>query len=116
MIHEWSWKNVDLKNLQMMCCIVYCISLVGLMIINQWTRVMKGLVSYFESSGITTLKKHVNVKHGLIAKKFEEEENNNMKTWMEKKIVKKMPKIVGSAIFNFLGFVDSFKRDNVHQK
>jgi hypothetical protein len=36
---------------------------------------MKGLVSYFKGSGITTLK-----KHGLIAKKFEEEVNNNTKT------------------------------------
>ncbi len=101
----------------MMCSIVYCISLVGFMIINQWTRVMKGLVSYFKSSGIiTTLKKHVNVEHGLIAKKFEDEVNNNTKTRMEKKIVKKMPKKFGSAIFNFLGFVDSFKKDNVNKK
>jgi hypothetical protein len=58
----------------------------------------------------------VNVKHGLIVKKIEEEVNNNTKTLMEKKIAKKMPKKIGSAIFNFLGFVDSFKKDNVHQK
>jgi hypothetical protein len=35
---------------------------------------------------------------------------------MEKQITKKMPKIIGSAIFNFLGFVDSFKKDTVHKK
>jgi hypothetical protein len=33
---------------------------------------------------MTTFKKHVNANHGLIAKKFEEEMNNNMKSSMEK--------------------------------
>ncbi len=35
---------------------------------------------------------------------------------MERQFAKKMPKMIGSEIFNFLGFVDSFKKDNVHKK
>jgi hypothetical protein len=33
---------------------------------------VKGLVSYFKSNEITTSKKHVDVDHGLIAKKIKE--------------------------------------------
>ncbi len=33
---------------------------------------------------MTTFKKHVNANHGLIAKNFEQEMNNNMKSSMEK--------------------------------
>ncbi len=73
-------------------------------------------MSYFQSNGITTLKKNVNGKHGLLAKKFEEEVDNNTKFLMERQFAKKMPKMIGSAIFNYLGFVDSFKKDNVHKK
>ncbi len=106
-VHE---KDVDLENLQILRCIVYCSSLVSFVIINQWTRVIKGLVSYFQSNGITTLKKNVNGKHGLLAKKFEEEVDNNTKFLMERQFAKKMPKMIGSAIFNYLGFVDSLRK------
>jgi hypothetical protein len=41
---------------------------------------------------MTTLKKNVNGKHGLIAKKFEEEVDNNITILMERQFVKKMPK------------------------
>jgi hypothetical protein len=64
------------------------------------------LVSYFKSSGIiTTLKKHMNVEHGLIAKNFEDEVNNNTKTWMEKTFVRKMPKIIEVQSLTFWGLL-----------
>lgn len=40
-------------------------------------------MSYFKNNGIITLKKHVDANHGLIAKIFEEEVDNNMKIPME---------------------------------
>jgi hypothetical protein len=40
--------------------------------------------SYFKSNNMTTFKKHANANHVLIAKNFEEEMNNNMKSSMEK--------------------------------
>jgi hypothetical protein len=58
----------------------------------------------------------VNGKHGLLAKKFKDEVDNNINILMERQFAKKMPKMIGSEIFNFLGFVDSFKKDNVHKK
>jgi len=41
----------------------------------------KGFVSYFKRNG---RKKHVDVNHGLIVKKFEEEVNNSLKSPLEK--------------------------------
>jgi hypothetical protein len=38
---------------------------------------------YLKNNGITTLKKHVDANHGLIAKKIEEEVDNNIKSPME---------------------------------
>ncbi len=49
-------------------------------ILDQWTRLNKGLISYFKDNDVNTLKKHVDVHHALIAKKVEEKVNNNMKS------------------------------------
>jgi hypothetical protein len=38
---------------------------------------------------MTTLKKHVNVEHGLIAQNFEKEMNNIMKSLIKKQLGKK---------------------------
>jgi hypothetical protein len=44
----------------------------------------KAFRSYFKKNGIIILKKHVDANHGLIAKKIEDEMNNNMKVqWKE---------------------------------
>jgi hypothetical protein len=66
---------------------------------------MKGLVLYFKNNVITTLKKHVNVKHGLIAKKFEEEVNNNTKILMERQFAKKMPNFLEVQSLTFWGLL-----------
>ncbi len=36
------------------------------------TKLKKGIISYFKSNKITTFKKHVDAKHTMLAKKFEE--------------------------------------------
>jgi len=49
----------------------------------------KGLISYFKDNDVTTLKKHVDGDHGLIAKKVEEKMNNKMKSPIESQFCKK---------------------------
>jgi hypothetical protein len=58
--------------------------LVNLAILGQRTKLRKRLVSYFKSSGMTTLKKHVNGNHFLIAINFGKKLNNNIKNLVEK--------------------------------
>jgi len=43
--------------------------LVNHVILEQTTKLRKGLVSYFKSNGIITLKNHMDVDSGLIVKK-----------------------------------------------
>jgi hypothetical protein len=40
--------------------------------INLKTQAKKGLISYYKINGITSLKKHVDAKHTVIANFFEE--------------------------------------------
>jgi hypothetical protein len=40
---------------------------------NPRTQFKKGLISYYKTNGITSLKKHVDVDHGQISKIFERE-------------------------------------------
>jgi hypothetical protein len=65
-------------------------------ILGQRTKFMKGFVSYFKNNGITTLKKHIDGYHYLIARKFEEKINNNVKTlWNKKQLTKKRSTVSG---------------------
>jgi len=72
----------------------------------------KGLISYFKDNDVTTLKKHVDVDHGLIIKKVEEKVNNNMKNLIESNLQKRLI-IILSAISNCFGIMGLFKKDNV---
>jgi hypothetical protein len=46
------------------------------MLYNPRTKLKKGLISYYKTSGISTLKKHVNVEHHQLANKLDEEMNS----------------------------------------
>ncbi len=85
-----------------MYCMLHYSKLVGHAILEPRTKLKKTLVSYFKSNGITTLKKHMDVDHGLIVKKIKEK-MNNMKSPLEKQPTKKRPIMTTSAISNFLG-------------
>jgi hypothetical protein len=89
--------------------------LIGYAILEPRTKLRKNLVSYFKNNGITTLKRHMNVDHGLIVKKIKEK-MNNMKSPLERQPLKKRPIMTTSAISNFFGAIDLYKKDNVHQK
>jgi len=54
-----------------MCCILCYQKFITR--INSKTQTRKGLISYYKTNGITSLKKHVDVKHIVIIKMFEEE-------------------------------------------
>ncbi len=97
---------MDVNISQLMHCLLICYNnLTCFVIINQRTRLMKTLMSYFKSNCIIGLKKHVKVNRGLIAKKVEEEVNYNMKSPMKKQHSKERPTISKNAISNFFGAI-----------
>jgi hypothetical protein len=54
-------------------------------ILGQKTKFKKRFISYFKNNGIIALKKHINGDHYLIARKFEEKINNDIKNLVELK-------------------------------
>jgi hypothetical protein len=62
------------------------------------TQTRKGLISYYKTNGITSLKKHVDAKHTIIAKMFEEEVIFLLKG-RKKKPTKKRTIVFGGSIF-----------------
>jgi hypothetical protein len=64
----------------------------------------------------TTLKNYLDVDHVLIVKNFEKKKNYNLKSPLERQLTKKRPIINASAIFNFFGAMDHYKKDNVQYK
>ncbi len=71
------------------------------MLYNSRTKLKKGLISYYKTIGISFLKKHVDVEHGLLAKKLDEEVNNVVRIEIEKKPTKKRLNVSSSKIFEF---------------
>jgi hypothetical protein len=65
-------KKLDGENLKIMVCIL-CYNIL-VIVINPKTQTRR-FKSYYKTNGITTLRKHVDVKHSIIAKKFEEKVN-----------------------------------------
>ncbi len=72
--------------------------LVSLAILGQRTKWKKRLVSYFKSNGITTLKKHLNGNHFLIARNLGKKLNNNVKNLVKRQPTKKRSIGSGSEI------------------
>jgi len=78
--------QIDGKVLQVMRCMICHNEYVPFI---AKTKLKKRIISYFKSNGITTLKKHVDVEHTLLTKKFEEEVNSLVKSSLEKQLAKK---------------------------
>ncbi len=57
------------------------------------------MITYYKTYGITVFKKHVDAKHSIIVKKFEEKINNEIIRNVETQYVKKRPNVPTSAIF-----------------
>jgi len=71
----------------------------------------RGIITYYQKTNITTLKKHVDADHVMLAKGFEEEMNSPLK-----QLVIKRPNVFNSKISEFFGAKDPFKKDVVQQK
>jgi hypothetical protein len=84
---------------------------------NLRTREKKSLITYYKTYSITALKKHnVDANHSIIAKKFEEEINNeiNKKCW--KTTYKEKAKCPNKCNICFFDVKKPFKNDDVQQK
>jgi hypothetical protein len=88
----------------------------ALNILNARTKERKGLVTYYTTYGITTLKKHVNPNYSIIVKFFEEETNNEILKTVERQLAKKRPNVPISAIFVIFIVKKPFKKANVQKK
>jgi hypothetical protein len=72
---------------------------------------MKGLFLYNITNGITTLKKHVNANHSIIAKLFEEVINNPLQGKVGKQLAKDISNPSSNAIVNFFVVENPFQKD-----
>ncbi len=75
---------MDGKVCQVMCCILFYNSLLDVSSLIT-TQAKKWIISYYKTNGIMTLKKHMNVNHVAIAKKFEEEIYSPMRGYWKDK-------------------------------
>ncbi len=69
-------KKVEIGSHQVMRCIACYDNIVN--ISNSKTKERRGLITYYETYGITDLKTRVDANHFVIAKKFENEINNEI--------------------------------------
>ncbi len=85
---------------QTMQCIISCNS--PILFCSLQVQAMKGLFVYNTTNGITTLKKHLNANHFIIAKLFKEAINSPLKWKVEKQLAKKRSYPSNNVIVNFL--------------
>jgi hypothetical protein len=72
---------------------------------------MKGLFLYNTTNGITTLQKHANANHFIIAKLFEEAINSPLKGKVERKLAQKISSPSSNVIVNFFVAKNPFQKD-----
>ncbi len=92
-------KKVEIRSHQVMRCIVCYDNVVN--IPNSRTKERRGLINYYKTYGITTLKKH-DANHFVIANKFEKKINNETTKIVERQLAKKRPNVRASPISFFL--------------
>jgi len=102
--------KIDLENTHIMHCILYYQELV--IGINLRIQTRKRLISYYKTNGITSLKKHVDVKHTIITKLFKEK--IFVKRNRRKIISKERLCLVGQFLNYFLSKL--LKKKDVSQK
>jgi hypothetical protein len=72
---------------------------------NPRTHARKGLISYYQTNGMTSLEKHVDDDHFLIYQKLEEVQNM-MKGSVERQLTKKLSQSIWIFHINFfVGFI-----------
>jgi hypothetical protein len=101
-------KEVEFSSHQVMRCILCYHNAIN--ILNPRTKQRKGLITYYKTYGITALKKHVDVNHYVIVKKFEEEIDNEIIKNVERQHVKKRPNVPTNAISTFFCCKRTFRK------
>jgi len=104
-------KLVDGKVPQVMRCHLYCCK--TFVLYNPRTKLRKGLISYYKTIGISSLKKHVDAKHGLFAKKLDEEVNNEVRIEVERQPTKKRLNVSSFEIYEFVFAKFPYKKDEM---
>jgi hypothetical protein len=79
--------GIDLENTQIIHCILCFQELV--IGINSRIQVRNKLIFYYKTNGITSLKRHVDANHTIIAKMFEEKVKSFLKGKKERQPTKK---------------------------
>jgi hypothetical protein len=103
-------KEVNLTTPQIMHCILCHNN--PIVNVNIKTQARKGLIIYNTTNGIVTLKKHVNLDHSNISKKFEEKNSCHLRQDERKPSIKR-PNISSNSTSNFLATKEPFKKDDV---
>jgi hypothetical protein len=82
---------------------------------NPRKKLTKGLISYYKTNGILALKKHVDVKHSLLAKKHDKEVNSSVKTQGERQPTKKKKNVSSFEILKIFSTKFLYKKDEMQQ-
>ncbi len=106
-------KNVDVKCLQTLSCFLCYNS--PILFCNPKIQARKGLIIYNTTNGITTLKKHVNAKHFILAKNVCGRSKQSIKRRSGKTTCQKRSKSSNIAIINSFTTKDPFQKDHMHQ-
>jgi len=105
-------KKVEVTSHQVMRCILCYDNVINTL--NARIKKRKWLITCYKTYDIIVLKKHVNVDHFIIAKKFEEKINNEIIGSVERQPTKKRPNVLASAILanNLTKFLDQYGLQN----
>jgi hypothetical protein len=84
------WMAKSLKSWDVICVTK------NLCYIIQEQKIRKGLISYYKINGISTLKKHVDAEHYLLANKLDEKINSWVKSQVERQLTRKRKNVSSS--------------------
>jgi len=102
-------KPIDGKVPQIMRCHLCYKTLV---LYNPKKNLRKGLISYCKSNGTLALKKNVDEKYDLLAKKLDEKVNNAVKIEVERQLAKKRQNVSSFESFEFFSTKLPYKYDD----
>lgn len=76
------------------------------------TRCHKGLIAYHATSGITIVKKHLEVEHKTFFAKYLEHVANHLKSPLDQELINKRSHITLVVIFRFVDVPNQFAKDH----
>jgi len=88
-------------------------NVVGFEILALHTKLWKGLIAYHKSNGIITMKKHVELEHNTLIKKFCQKNSDVAATTsLSCEPAKKRAHVIPNAISSFFSSTNQFKKNN----